>query len=498
MTAERLGRFDTIVVGSGGAGLCVAIEAAAGGARVLLVEKTSVVGGMLHIANGEFSGAGTRRQAARGVEDDPQRHWQEVMRLSHGRADPRLAWQTVSRQGGTADWLEDLGFDFHPDTPALVHGHEVYSVPRTCWGIDLGRSLIRLLERELARWTSTGAVRLLGDTRVTGVLVDDGRVAGVTAVRGAGGEVAAYGDAVVLATGGYDANRELRNRFLPSGCADALIACLDHATGDGLTLAAELGADVSNGGVFLPVMGLIPDPDRPGFAVDYRDAFIELAPAYRTPHEIWVNRAGERFIAEDGTSPELRERALLRQPGLAMHLVWDRTAAGSAQPLIKNGTGEWTHERMCAEQESGRWIVAARSLGELAERLGVDAAGLAETVRRYNDAVRDRHDPDHGRTALPTAIETPPYYGMTSVAASILSRDGLRVDDELAVLDGAGRAIPGMFAVGEVLGNDVFAGDNYVGGMSVTPAMTLGRMLGARLASWHRTTGHPQTPEETT
>ncbi|TDC58652.1 FAD-binding protein [Actinomadura sp. KC345] len=483
MTAEDLGRYDVIVVGAGVGGLCVAIEAAAVGARVLVAEKTERVGGMLHISSGEFSGAGTRRQAARGIEDDPERHWQEVMRLSHGRADPDLTWRTVRAQGETVDWLDGLGFDFHPETPGLVHGHEVYSVPRTYWGVNQGDSLLRVLERELARWTPE-QVRVLTGTRVTGAVQDGaGRVAGITAVRDGTHEIAAHAATVVLATGGYDAEPGLRNRFLPPGCEDAMIACLDHATGDGLRLAEGLGAAVSGNGIFLPVMGLIPDPGRPGFAVDYREAFIELAPAYRTPHEIWVNRAGERFVPEDGTSPERRERALLEQPGLAMHIVWDEATAREAEPLIRNGAGGWTRERFLAEQESGRWIVTAPTPEELAVRLGVDPAGLAATLRRYNEAVRAGHDPDQGRTTLPMTIDSPPYYGITSTAASLLSRDGLQVTGDLAVVDRDGRPIPGLYAVGEVLGNDVFAGDNYVGGMSVTPAMTLGRALGRALAA---------------
>ncbi|GII86144.1 hypothetical protein Ssi03_41340 [Sphaerisporangium siamense] len=483
MTAEDLGRFDVVIVGAGTGGMCAAIEAAAAGARVLLLDKLPGMGGMLHIANGEFSGAGSRRQAARGIEDTPERHFDDVMRLSHGKADRDLVWRTVRAQGDTVDWLEDLGFDFDPATPGLVHGHEVYATPRTYWGVELGRSVLRVLRRRLDEAVRSCAVLPLLGTRIRRLLVEDGRVTGVAGTGPGGREVVARGGAVVLATGGYDADPALRNRFLPPGCEDALVACLGHATGDGLVMATEIGADVSRDGHFIPVMGLIPDPGRPGFAVDYREAFLEFAPAYRTPHEIWVNRDGERFVAEDVTGPERRERALLRQPGLAMHVVWDRAIAETAEPLIRNGAGDWTRERMAAECARGRWIAAAGTLEELAGLLGVDAAGLTGTVRRYNAAVRAGHDPDHGRAKLPTPIETPPFYGITSVAASLLSRDGLRVDGDLAVLDREGVPIPGLHAVGEVLGNNVFAGDNYVGGMSVTPAMTLGRLLGARLAA---------------
>mgnify|MGYP001141712287 CR=1 FL=1 len=481
------GRGPTlIVVGAGSSGLCTTISAAQRGATVHLIDKQAHIGGMLHIANGEFSGAGTRRQRERGIDDDPVRHFEDVLRLSHGKVNRDLAWLSVSRQGETVDWLDELGFEFHPDTPGLVHGHEVYSVPRTYWGVNYGLSVLRVLEQQLAPLVDRGQVTLHLNTRVTGLVTVDGRVTGVR-MRGADGpgdERQLEADAVVLATGGYDANPELRNQFLPPHCASVLIGCLDHATGDGLLMARELGAAVSRDGIFLPVMGLIPDPNRPGFAVDYREAFLELAPAYRTPYEIWVNQRGERFVREDTTSPELRERKLLEQPDVTMYVVFDQAAVEAAPvPLIRNGRGDWTKERFAEACRTSPWITRAATLEELAQALGIDPASLVETVARYNAAVDAGSDPDFGRTVLPARIESPPFYAVTSVAASILSRDGLRVNTDLAVLRESGDPIGGLYAVGEVLGNNVFAGDNYVGGMSVTPAMTLGRWLGARLAT---------------
>jgi len=475
-----------VVIGSGSSGLCTAIAAAQNGARVHLIEKQSRIGGMLHIANGEFSGAGTRRQRERGIDDDPQRHFEDVLRLSHGKVNRELAWLSVSLQGELVDWLDELGFEFHPSTPNLVHGHEVYSVPRTYWGVNYGLSVLTTLERLLNPLIESGKVTLHLNTRVTKLVTTDGRVSGVQVRRAddTGEEWQIHGDAVVLATGGYDANPELRNQFLPEHCRSALIGCLDHATGDGHVMARELGAAVSRDGIFLPVMGLIPDPNRPGFAVDYREAFLEMAPAYRTPYEIWVNKRGERFVAEDTTSPEHRERALMAQPDVTMHVVFDQAAVDNAPvPLIRNNTGDWTKERFAEACRTSPWVTRAGTLEELATKLGVDPAKLVATVERYNAAVEAGSDPDFGRTTLPSRIATAPFYAVTTIAASILSRDGLRVNTEMEVLTEAGQPIPGLYAVGEVLGNNVFAGDNYVGGMSVTPAMTLGRRLGARLAA---------------
>lgn len=475
-----LDSYDAIVVGAGGAGLSTAIATARGGGRVLIVEKTDRLGGMLHIANGEMSGAGTHRQRARGIDDDPGRHWADVRRIAHERCDTELAGRSVREQGTTIDWLDELGFEFDPACPGLIHGHEVYAVPRTYWGVHLGSSVLEVLAREISQLRALGQVDVRFGTRVQRLLR-----AGTGGVGGVVCEAAtARAPATVLATGGYDADKALRDTFLPPHCRDALIGCLDHATGDGLRLAVRHGARVTRGGYFIPIMGLIPDPDRPGFAVDYRTASVQLPPEYRTPHEIWVNAAGSRFVAEDDPSPEHRERALLEQPGMTMHVVWDQDALECAEPLLTNGSGDWTRERMAAEAAAGRWIRRAATLTELAAALGVDGPALEATVRRYNGFAESGVDADHGRRTMPRPLRRPPFYALTSVAASLLSRDGLAVDGcSLAVLDEAGDPIPGLYAVGEVLGNNAFAGDTYVGGMSITPALTLGRLLGAQLAA---------------
>lgn len=471
-----------VVVGAGGAGLCAALEAARHGASVHLVEKQATMGGMLHIANGEFSGAGSRRQREFGINDSPERHLAEVHRISHGRAHPKLAEMTVLRQGQTVDWLDDLGFEFHPDSPGLIHGHEVYDVPRTYWGVEGGLSVVNvllpLIEEEVAR----GRIALHLSTRMTRLVRDRGRVTGVE-VDSSDGKEELHGDAVVLATGGYDANIDLRNRFLPEGCADVLVGCLDHATGDGLVAAMGVGAAVSEDEIFLPVMGLIPDPDRPQHAVDYRNAFLEMAPAYRTPHEIWVNLEGQRFVAEDTDSPEKRERALLQQPRNLMHVIFDEGVANTAPvSLIRNPQDEWSPERFREACEQSPWVTRASSLGELAQALGVPIEGLRDAVEQYNASARGDSADRFGRSVFPRELGEGKWYAITTVAASILSRDGVLVDTALQVLDVQGHPIRGLYAVGEVLGNNVFAGDNYVGGMSITPAMTLGRMLGRALA----------------
>jgi fumarate reductase flavoprotein subunit len=474
-----------VVIGSGPGGICTAIGVAQGGANVILLEKQSFTGGMLHIANGEISGAGTKRQRERGIDDDPTRHYEDVVRISHDRINRALTWMSVSRQGETLDWLDENDFDFDPTCPALAHGHEVYSTPRTYWGQDHAISILRILKKQLSLEVDAGRVEVWLNADVRELLTDDtGRVCGVRLSKDDKAEEELWASAVVLATGGYDANPKLRNEFLPENCASALVGCLNHATGDGLVMARKLGAAVSSDGIFLPVMGMIPNWSRPGHAVDYNDAYIELAPAYRMPREIWVNLEGKRFIQEDTPSPELRERALIQQSDVTFHVIYDQAAVeASTVPLIRNPKGTWDQKRFLEACKTSPWITRAATITELAEELAIEPDVLTKTVSEYNAAVDSGVDHDFGRTLLPARIEKGPFYAITSVATSLLSRDGLKVDTDLAVLDNEGRVIPGLYAVGEVLGNNVFAGDNFVGGMSITPAMTLGRLLGGKLAA---------------
>jgi fumarate reductase flavoprotein subunit len=473
---------EVVIVGAGTAGIPAAIEAADAGARVVLVEKQSRVGGMLHISTGQFSGAGTRRQRERGIQDTAECHLADVERLSHGLANPDLVRESVLRQGGTVDWLQDLGFDFLPDSPRLVFGHELYSVPRTFQGKQDGRSILRIFQRELHKRVARGQIELRLATRLRSLIRNArGDVTGVHVV-GPDGDEQLETRAVVLATGGYAANRDLVRRFLPADFREALTGCLDHATGDGLLVAEEAGAATTASRTYLPTMSLIPDPERPGFTLAYGAARLALVPAYRPPHEIWVNTRGERWVREDTPSPERREQALLRQPELKMAVIWDARALEVADPLLQPLDQGWTRERIQLEAERGHFIWAAPSLAELADRMGIRADGLERTVARYNAAVDERHDPDFGRQFLPARLEQPPFYGVWSQAAMLMSREGLRVNPGLSVLDATGTPIRGLYAVGEILGASQFMGDSFVGGMSVGPCMTLGRYIGQQAA----------------
>jgi len=184
-------------------------------------------------------------------------------------------------------------------------------------------------------------------------------------------------------------------------------------------------------------------------------------------------------MREDHPSIDYRERALLAQPDMAMHVVFDEGIRQNASPISLTPPAEF-------DAKFGRHpsYLKAPTLTSLAEQLEIPAANLEETVAQYNRAVDEQRDPDFGRLFLIRRIERPPFYAIRARGITVLSPAGLAVDSQLRVLNEAGEPIPNLYAAGEILGFGRTSGNAFVGGLSLTPALTFGKLLGERLLRW--------------
>jgi succinate dehydrogenase/fumarate reductase flavoprotein subunit len=466
--------YDVLVVGAGTAGIPCAVEASRHGARVLVVEKDARVGGTLHISGGHLSAGGTRRQAARGVEDDPAAHLDDIRRISGGTAREDIVGRAVALAPAVVDWLEDNGFDFAPETPVVMHEHEPYSVARTYYGRDEGLSLLRVLDRLLDEAVGSGAVELRTSTAVTELHTDAvGRVVGAT-LTGRDGEQYVEAGAVILATGGFAADPEV---FGELEGVPLVSAAMRTSTGDGLLMARALGAGLAGRGMHLPTFGGMPEPDNPARTSLTRRSNFRAAE--RPPYEIYVDRSGRRFVAEDEPSIDAKERALLGTDDLTFWMVVDDRARRESAPPLVNG---WSPDDLAAQAGHHPAVAVADDLTTLAVRAGIDAEGLVASVAEYNAALGVGGPDPLGRRIRPAPIERPPFYALRNHGIALLTFTGVDVDAELRVRREDGSAIAGLYAVGEVIGNAATAGNSFCGGMSVTPALALGRWLGAQLA----------------
>lgn len=466
-----------MVVGAGTAGIPCAVHAAQAGARVLLVEKDGKIGGTLHVTGGHMAAAGTRRQAEHGIEDTPEAHLADIRRISQGTARDDLISILVENAADTIDWLADREFPFAPETPRIVYGHEPYTTARTYYGKDEGISILEVLRPELERTQAEQDLTIWTDTPAGALrTAEDGSVTGVVVYRG-GQEVEVSAGAVVLATGGYAADPEL---FKELENAPLVSAAARTSTGDGLHLGRAVGARLQGAGTHLPTFGGLPDPRSPNRA-NWNDR--QRLTSERPPREIYVDKHGRRWVAEDEESIDEKERALTGIDDQTFWTIFDDAA-------LTLSTGGMNQMVVGKEPDEVRAMVDARpglhsaaTLEELARAAGIDEAGLVETVARYNRAVTDGHDPDFGRTHLPATIEQAPFYAIRNHAITLVTFQGLDIDDGFAVRNEAGEPIAGLYAIGEVIGAGATCGNSFCSGMLVTPAMTFGRLLGTRLGS---------------
>lgn len=466
--------FDVLVIGAGTAGIPCAVEAAAAGARVLLVEKNVRVGGTLHISGGHMSAGGTRRQQVKGIEDSPRQHLDDIRKISNGTAREDIVERAIYLAPGTIDWLEDNGFDFAPETPVILHEHEPYSIPRTYYGRDEGVSILNVLQRLLDEAVAKGSIEVRTSTAVTQLRCDErGGVTGATLTGLAEDENVSV-EAVVLATGGFAADPEVFAQFegLP-----LVSAAMPTSTGDGLVLARELGGKIAGQGTYLPTFGGMRTQGSNRTSLTERPNFIAHE---RPPYEVYVDREGCRFVAEDNPSIDAKERALHSLEDMTFWMVFDDRGRRDSKPPIVNG---WSPEDLARQAGQNPAVDVALDLRSLAERAGIDPDGLIETITDYNAAITDGRDDPLGRSVRPAPIDTPPYYALRNHGITLLTFAGLDVDVEMRVRKDDGSTIPGLYAVGEIIGNGVTAGNSFCGGMSVTPALSLGRWLGHRLGT---------------
>jgi len=451
---------DVVVAGGGLAGYCAAIEAAAAGASVLLLEKQPHIGGSTLLSSGFFAFAGTDLQHAAGIDDSGPRLFDDLCKAGGEKNDPRLVQVYVDHQLENYEWLKQQGMHF-----GTVELSSAQSVPRT-HPLDIAKLMDHL--RAVAQ--DSGRVQILlgapverllreqADGRVTGVRARiDGRTAHIHARRG-----------VVLATGGFTRSERLLELFAPHQ-AKAVHYGGAGNTGDGLLMAWQLGAGFCDMAHIKGTFGF-----HPNSRTQEGRGWTKL-PMYRGA--IAVNKQGRRYV-DESSSYKLLGDAVLQQPDAIAWQIFDQDIMDTAV----DGVSPFDFR----DAQRRGLIIQADTLQALAEDAGIDTTRLQETVARYNGYVAHGHDAEFGRDGLSThygglrKIARAPFYAYASTSAVIGTYCGLTVDTNTRVLDVFGEPIPGLHAAGEIMGG--FHGTAYMTGTALGKCLIFGRISGRTAA----------------
>ncbi len=466
--------WDLIVVGGGSAGLPCAIFAAQQGARVLVVEKAHRLGGTLDRSFGQIAAAGTRLQAEQGIEDSPEAHFDDIMRISKGKVDTELIGVFVREAARTVDWLGEQGFTPLDGHPVMTGGHEPYTARRYQWAEQNGVAILKILLTQVLDLARKGSIEFLIRTDALELIQDNSGVVNGVMVRDAmGRKMDLLGRKVALTSGGCAANPEMFEKLHGT----PLYASLAYPfnLGGGLEMGVAAGGTLRGAELFQTFFGMVLND----FNIPSTPAPVPVitTPERRMPWEVYVNTAGQRFVREDHPSVDAREHSLLGQEDHRYWIVFDQAIMEAAPSMVIG----WDRARLDWAFDKYHFFSRGDSMAELAYWAGIDGDGLAASLECYNSGQASGQDSDFGREHMPLPVGKPPYYAIRMQGSQLLSFAGLNVNTNLAVLNGNGDPIPNLYAAGEVLGAGATTGFGIVNGMLLTPALVFGRMIGERV-----------------
>ncbi len=467
--------WDVIIVGAGTAGIPAAIFAGHRGAKVLLIDAADKIGGTLHLTTGQMSAAGTSLQKKLGINDNPNNHFDDVMRISENTADKDLVRLAVDNAADTFDWLMDNGFTPLENHPVLGNAHEPYSERRYYWGQYGGISILEAITPLLDAQIAKGNVVVSLKTKLKKIVLKNMEATGIEIEAEDGTKATINGKNIILSTGGYSSNPELFKEL--SGPTLYWKGAYPYSRGEGLTIANKIGGILRGNDNYLCGYGAILKSFDYPTEVTTR---VISHPHIRLPWEIHVNVNGERFFQEDYDSVHVREKRLLEQDKLKAWVIFDDKILKESPELLK----DFSKEDTISFFSNHPMFYYANDLDELAKKSGINSVGLNKTIQEYNKAIENNEPDPLGRIHRPLKIEKPPFYSICTHGVSITSTVGLSVNSELKVINDKKQPINNLFAAGEILGSGQTMGKCSAGGMMLTPALTFGKLLGQKLLSW--------------
>ena len=466
-------RADIVIVGAGISGLCTGLEAARAGARVTIIDMASVFGGHAVMSSGMVCLVGTPEQQASHIVDSVELACRDFVQFGDdANADWVRSYVQNSRRE-VYDWLHELGVTHWDLFPQIIAGN---SVRRQHVAQGRGVGLVSPIYRECLRYPN---LSFIWNTKVTGLIVQSGRVMGMRAVNQRSGQTNEFhADCTVLATGGFESNLELVRAYWPhyfpqlfSGTR-ILLGSGINALGSGLELASNVESELTqlDHQLFYST-GLVNPRDPKGGRGSH--AF--------NPAAIWVNAQGERFVRDGAPDPKTQMPAVLRQTPPTYWAIFD---AGSRAQFFVSGS-DWddmnvVEREIFANPRMAQWVKRADSLEALAQAAGLPET-LLRTVRRWNEMIAQGEDTEFHRFGpsnpeRPPKIEKPPFYAIQFFPLARKSLGGVAVDLSCRVLDKKREPIPGLYAVGELTGVGGINGKAALEGTMLGPSIWMGRV----------------------
>ena len=537
---------DVLIIGAGAAGLSAAVAAHDSGANAAIIEKGAKLGGTAAISGGIVWVPNNPKMQEKGIADSREDALAYFRSLDHGEMSDDSLGAFVDEGANALQFLTERGAldlqllegypDYYLDNPGaksdggraldnalfnftllgdwsdkVYNGGEIVRMMLLETPLGGGSGIIdpdemkRRVEGDLRGWGQALIGRLLKacldrdieillETTARKLTLQGDRVVGATVTCGGAETTIRARRGVVLATGGFEWDEELKTTFLRGPLTSP--ASPPTNTGDGLKMALTAGAGLGNmtSAWWIPTLSESgarwPDNGAPE-----KDAqrSVPVLIERTLPHSLMVNGQGKRFCNEATNYSALAgafhsfDPATYGYNNLPAYLIVDSQYRGR-YPIASVMPGD----------PSPDWIVEAPDLEGLADAIGVDATQLQATVSRFNTHAENVNDPDFGRgvsaydrfygdrtrdgaAATLGKVEVGPFFAVRIDLGALGTNGGPRTNGMAHVLNVAGAVIPGFYGAGNVISNPT--GSVYAGaGGTLGPALTFGYIAGQSVA----------------
>jgi flavocytochrome c len=471
--------YDVVIVGAGISGLSAAWELAHSGLDVAVIEMSSHYGGAALVAEGRICIVGTPEQERAGAHDSPQTAFEDLMefgRDDHGPGpDPGWAryYVTESRHE-IYDWLTSIGVQFDKNVEQMP-GNRVAR-----WHQVVGGGL-GVVEPVYRGCVKTGRATFFWDTKGISLLRNGNRIIGIKARRLRDGtEIDYLARVVILATGGFQNNRDLVREYWPKDLPfpeRLLLGAGKNAVGSGHEMAKAAGAQLRNMSYQWNYSTGLPDP---------RDLSNWRGLNAFSQQSIWINKDGRRFVNESQDTKSTFP-VVVRQPGATYWAIFDSAARGTF--FVSGWNRAKIEGSIFVNPMMKPFVKSALTVRKLALEAGLPPDAIEDSVSRWNKMVTEGRDADFGRIgsssfpwARPQRIEQPPFYAVQFFPLTRKSMGGVRIDRSCRVIDILDRPIPGLYAVGELTGLAGINGRASLEGTFLGTSIITGRIAGRAVA----------------
>ena len=436
---------DIVIVGGGSAGLAAGIEPAQAGAKVVILEKQSIVGGATTRSGGKLMANGTEFQAAQGIEDNNDKMFTYLKGVGGDFIDDAKLQGFVDNSLDVFNWMVDMGVEVQ-DVEPIHSSLPDWRVHNVIGGGGMtdghgGKIIVPMYEEFMAEETG----EILYNVTANELLTADGAVTGVKGVRPDGSTVTVNAKSVILATGGYASNREMMAPYadFTEGYSTQVPA---GNLGDGITMAEAVGGQIFQ---------------NPGVQTVY--VSYTCGVGINEEAGLIVTEDGERVVNEYTYQYHVGDALNKAKSNVAYYIA----AANDPNPTVQYGlTLDSTP--------------SAATVEELAALIEVDPAALTATVERYNELCAKGEDEDFGKPAdkmIP--VEGDKIYALKLNPAVTVTFSGIVTDVNSRVLNADNQPIQGLYAAGETAFPGLF-GTEYPGcGMAISSGVYYGRVAGA-------------------